>query len=157
MTHLSDEQIQKYLDKDYSLNRADIEKHLKTCDSCQKNLMAYKKLYTNLADETGFMLSANFSESVVSRIKKKEEKTKTFFEGLLLAIAGLFSVGLLFYFTNLGNVLISIFQKNSAEVKPFIEGIGNIFGSNLILILFAIIILILFGLADKFILQTKHH
>jgi hypothetical protein len=157
MNHLSDEQIQKYLDKNNSLNRTDIEKHLKTCDSCQKNLMIYKQLYSGLTDETGFMLSANFSESVVSRIKKKEEKSKNFFEGLLLVIAGLFSVGLLFYFTNLGKVLLSVFQKNSAELKPFIVGIGNIFGSNLILILFAIIILLLFGLADKLILQTKHH
>ena len=109
MNHLSDEQIQKYLDKDHSLNKADIEKHLKTCDSCQQNVIVYKQLYTNLADETGFMLSANFSESVVNRIRKKEEKSKNFFEGLLLAIAGLFSVGLVFYFTNLGNMLLNIF------------------------------------------------
>lgn len=157
MNHLSDEEIQKYLDKDSGLNRADIEKHLKTCNSCRTNFIAYKQLYTNLEDETGFMLSANFSESVVSRIKKSKEKTSNFFEGMLLTIAGLFSIGLVFYFTNLGNVLLNIFQKNSAEVKPIIEGIGNIFGSNLILILFAVIILILFGLADKLILQTKHH
>ena len=156
MKHLSDEDIQKYLDKDRGLNRPDIEKHLRTCNSCQQHFIAYKQLYTSLADDTGFMLSANFSESVISRIKKSKEKSYDFLESLLLTIAGLFSVGLLFYFTNLDKVLLNIFQKNTTEIKPFIEGIGNIFGSNLILILFAVIILILFGLADKFILQIKH-
>ena len=156
MNHLSDEDIQKYLDKDGSLNRTEIEKHLKSCVSCQQNLTAYKQLYTGLANEMGFMLSANFAELVISRIKKSREKSYDFLESLLLAIAGLFSGGLLFYFTNLDKVLLNIFQKNTTEIKPFIEGIGNIFGSNLILILFAVIILILFGLADKFILQIKH-
>ena len=74
----------------------------------------------------------------------------------MLTIAGLFSVGLLLYFTNLDKVLGDIFQKNTAELKPLIQGVGNTFGNNLIFILFAIIILILFGLADKFILQIKH-
>lgn len=156
MNHLLDKDIQKYLDKESGLNRSDIEKHLKTCTSCQQRYAVYRQLYTGLANETGFMLSADFSDSVISRIKKSKEKSNDFFEGLLLAIAGLFSVGLLFYFTNLGKVFLNIFQKNTAEVRPLIEGVGNIFGSNLIIILFAIIILILFGLADKFILQIKH-
>jgi hypothetical protein len=157
MNHLSDKEIQKYLDKDNNLNRTEIEKHLKACNSCQKNLTVYKQLYAGLADEAGFMLSADFAESVVSRIRKSQEKSYNFLENILLGIAGLFSVGLLFYFTNLGNMLLNIFQKNSAEVQPFIEGVGNIFGSNLIIIVFAVVLLILFGLADKLILQTKHH
>lgn len=156
MNHLSDEDLQKYLDKDPELNRAQIDRHLKNCDRCRQHYMVYKHLYAGLSDEAGFMLSANFSESVVSRIRKKREKTYSFFESVLLAIAGLFSVGLLIYFTNLGDIMQSVFKKNAQEIEPFLKVIGDAFGGNLTIFLFAIIIVILFGVADKLLLQTKH-
>lgn len=156
MNHLTDEDIQKYLDRDSALNKAEVDRHLKDCDHCRQNYLLYKKIYAGLADETGFLLSADFSESVVSRIRKKREKTYSFFEGILLTIAGLFSVGLLLYFTNLRHVLMSIFKKNVQEVEPFFKGIGDIFGGNLTIFIFAIIIIILFGVADKLIFQIKH-
>ena len=156
MNHLSDEDIQKYLDNDPELNKAEVDNHLKICDRCRQDYMIYKQLYSELTDETGFMLSANFSESVVSRIKKNKEKSYNFFEGLLLAVAGLFSVGLIFYFTNLGAVFLDIFAKSTVQLKPFFEGTGNILGGNLTIILFAIIVLILFGFADRLFLSIKH-
>jgi len=156
MNHLTDEDLQKYLDKDPELNKTEVDRHLKNCDQCRQNYMVYKQLYAGLADETGFMLSADFSESVVSRIRKKREKTYSFFESVLLAIAGLFSVGILFYFTNLGDVLLSVFKKNIQDIEPFLRGIGDVLGGNLTIFIFAIIIIILFGVADKLIFQIKH-
>jgi len=156
MNHLSDENLQKYLDKDPKVSKAEVERHLKTCDHCRQNYLVYKQLYAGLANETGFMLSANFSESVISRIKKKREKTYSFFESLLLAIAGLFSVGLVFYFTNLGDFLLDTFNKNVQAVEPFLKGVQNIFGGNLGIPISAILIIILFGVADKLIFQIKY-
>jgi archaellum biogenesis protein FlaJ (TadC family) len=156
MNHLSDEDLQKYLDKDPELNKAQFDRHLKACDHCRKNYIIYKQLYAGLANEAGFMLSANFSESVVSRIRKKQEKTYSFFETVLLTIAGLFSMGLLFYFTNLGDLLLGTFNKNVQELEPFLKGIGDVFGGNLTIFIFAIVIIILFGVADKLIFQMKH-
>lgn len=156
MNHLTDDDIQKYLDKESGQDRAEIEKHLKSCEGCRQNHLLYKKLYTGLADETGFMLSANFSESVVSRVKKSKEKSSDFFESVLLAIAGLFSLGLIFYFTNLSEALLNIFRKNAQELEPFLKGIGSILGGNLTILIFAIAIIILFGIADKVIFQVKH-
>lgn len=156
MNHLSDAELQKYLDKDPDLNKAEADRHLRACDHCRQNYMLYRQLYAGLANEAGFMLSANFSESVVSRIRKKREKAYSFFEGALLAIAGLFSVGLVLYFTNLGNLMLDIFNKNMQGAEPFLQDIGNIFGGNLTIFISAIIIIILFGVADKLIFQIKH-
>lgn len=156
MNHISDEDIQKYLDKDPKLDNAGIERHLKICEDCRRNYRLYKQLYMGLTDETGFMLSANFSESVVSRIQRSNEKSYNFFESLLLTIAGLFSTGLIFYFTDLGGVIWGALRKNVQELQPTLHGIGNILGGNLTILLFAIAIIILFGVADKFIFQTKH-
>ena len=156
MNHLSDEDLQNYLDKDSKLSRAEVERHLKTCDRCRQNYLIYRQLYAGLANETGFMLSANFSESVISRIRKKREKTYSFFESVLLAIAGLFSVGLVFYFTNLGDVLLDTFNKNLQILEPLVKGVESIFGGNLGIPIFAILIIILFGVADKLIFQMKH-
>ncbi len=156
MKHLSDEEIQKYLDEDPSLNKTKFEKHLKSCHICQPNVQVYRQLYTGLSDETGFLLSANFSDSVVSQLKQSKEKSYNFFETALLIIAGLFSLGLISYFTKLDVVILSILEKNMQQMTPLFENIGTILGGNLTILTFAILILVLFGFADRVLLHAKH-
>lgn len=156
MKHLSDQDIQKYLDNDPELNRTEIEMHLNQCGSCRRNYQLYQQLYQGLGDETGFMLSADFAESVVSKVRKRKERAYSFFEGMLLAISGVVAVGLMVHFTNIGDLFIEIFSNSARQFEPIVGGIRDLLGGNLIIFLFAIIIIILFGLADKLIFQMKH-
>ena len=52
--------------------------------------------------------------------------------------------------------MLSVFKKNMQGIEPFIKGIGDIFGGNLGIFIFAVVIIILFGVADKLIFQIKH-
>jgi hypothetical protein len=157
MKHLADEVIQKYLDGDADINKSEIDQHFSSCQACRQNVQQYRQLYVGLADETGFMLSANFSDSIVSQLQKSKEKSYNFFETALLIVAGLFSSGLFFYFTNLDAVVLSILEKNVQQMTPLFENVGAILGGNLTILAFAFLILILFGFADKLLLHAKHH
>ena len=43
--HITDKQLQAYLDKQDGPETTNIEDHLKLCASCQKNLEEYHKFY----------------------------------------------------------------------------------------------------------------
>ncbi len=156
MRHLSDQELQGYLDGESSIDRFEIETHLQNCGFCQRNLAAYKQLFSGLKSDTGFMLSANFSESVIAKIEGNSESKFDYFEIGLLILAGIAGVGLLFYFTNLGQYFMEIFTATNISLATLVNQIPFLSGGKLQLFGFAAIILTLFGFLDRLIVQMKH-
>lgn len=69
--HLTDDELQSYLDGDPLSDREWVENHLRVCDRCREELARYEQLYTELAKDEGHELSPDFSESVVSRVGER--------------------------------------------------------------------------------------
>ena len=156
MKHLTDDEIQKYLDKDSSVDNYEIKSHLQNCKQCRQSMILYKKLYSGLADDTGFLLSANFSHTVISQLESKSRNNTKIFEGLLVSIAVVISLGLTIYFTNLDKVFLKVYQSNAQKINDAFESILGLVGGQVTLLSFAIIILFLIGFADKFIFHVRH-
>jgi hypothetical protein len=156
MKHLTDDNLQKYLDKDPAVDNFEVKTHLQNCKQCQQNMILYKKLYSGLADDTGFMLSANFSQSVISKLDNKGRFKSSFLEGLLVGIALVISLGLTIYFTNFDKVFLSAYEPYAQKISDTFSGVFNLPEGEVTLFVFAIIILFLIGFADKLIFQVRH-
>jgi hypothetical protein len=99
LRHLSDEEIQDYLDGSPSSVNKTIEEHLETCQLCKGILEEYKKVYAELKKDIGFELSPDFSSLIISKLSlKASPKPLTSYAGIFLAILGLvLGVGSMFY------------------------------------------------------------
>ena len=56
MKHLTDEEIQNYLDGNIPGEMDNIKKHLDSCVLCRENLAVYENIYVELENESEFQL-----------------------------------------------------------------------------------------------------
>jgi predicted anti-sigma-YlaC factor YlaD len=68
LTHLTDEQIQEYLDNGPGKATESVAAHLENCPSCRAAVAEYRHFYQQLTDDTGFELPADFAASVIARV-----------------------------------------------------------------------------------------
>lgn len=73
--HLTDDEIQNFLDGNLSEAQTDVVDHLQTCEFCQKQLRHYQQVYVELAHDKGFNLSADFSATVISRLQDEASRS----------------------------------------------------------------------------------
>jgi hypothetical protein len=156
MRHLNDQQIQNYLDRAPSLNRVEIERHLNDCPVCRNQLAVYKRLYQGLGDETGFLLSANFTDAVVDRLERGSEKKFHLLETGLLILGVITTVVTALYFSDIGSLFLNLFRSGSSGIAAVFENLPILQGSNLHILAFAAVILTVIGLLDKMIFQIRH-
>lgn len=78
MKHLSDEDIQNYLDGKTLQKRDHIDNHLKTCIHCQDLLNQYRDLYIDLKREPEFQLSEAFTPVVMKRLTLTSRRSLLF-------------------------------------------------------------------------------
>jgi len=161
LKHLTDEQIQEYLDGNVSKNSW-IADHLKSCGDCEEQIDEYSSLYSALEVEEKIGLSANFADAVVSKITAQAPATPGFQiwqfflavvglgVGLVTAVylIGINSVGKLF--TSLGE-FGKIFSGVLAVISKYFVELNLNFGL-LGLAAFALIFMVFL---DHFILQPK--
>ena len=75
MTHLTDEELQNYLDGNMSHSQVSIfEQHIESCKKCQEELAKYQSLYAGLKEEEGFALALDFSNSVMKAVRTEAKK-----------------------------------------------------------------------------------
>jgi anti-sigma factor RsiW len=67
MKHLSDEQLNEYLDHE-SQEQAKIESHLAACDECTMRLAAFQTLFTELDSLPDEAFSVNIAPAVIQRV-----------------------------------------------------------------------------------------
>ena len=77
LKHLTDNQVQEYLDGKISKNSWMAE-HLRSCSDCTEQIDAYSSLYSALEVEEKMGLSANFADRVVSTITAQASTTPGF-------------------------------------------------------------------------------
>ncbi len=153
--HLSDEQIQAYLDGQPSINTIKIEEHLKICPTCQKNLELYQEVYTSLGTDLLPALPKNFSKGVVSAVSGKSESLWQKLESGLILSFFLISIALCIYFLN---PLPQILKTGSSIIGlagGFLNDLIALFNGNIPLMIIALIILFLIEVLDRRLLKSK--
>jgi len=153
--HLSDEQIQQYLDDKNRSNGVAIDEHLKICPDCQINFDLYKDLYTSL--QTDFIpdFSPAFSKKVISSLGTTSEGRWEKLESGFIASIILIGIAVSFYFINplpllteTGNSLLTTLPAYGSDLLSKLNG-------NLSFVLIAIIIFFLVEVFDKKLLKPK--
>ena len=91
LAHLTDDQLQDYLDGNLSSVSNTVGEHLEECQLCQEALEEYKRLYAGLKDHRGFELSPDFAKSVLSQLQREfvVKSRKQRYAGILWSLLGL--------------------------------------------------------------------
>jgi hypothetical protein len=111
LRHLTDEEIQEYLDGNLSPREASLaEKHIESCIFCQECFKRYQSLYAELKCDEGFELSRDFTKSVVSRLPEGAKVKSHFnYANIFWTILGIIiTVGIILYYVDLKPLLETI-------------------------------------------------
>ena len=118
MTHLTDEELQNYLDRNIPHHQVSIfEQHLESCQKCQAELEHYQSLYEGLKKDKGFALSPDFSNSVMNAVRAEAKKALLArLWNLLLPVIGIaVGIGVMVYYV---------------DFKPFIKAFEDSLNPN---------------------------
>lgn len=118
MKHLTDRQMQAFLDgQDRSQNSA-AQKHLQECDFCRSELSAYQKVYQALDENPGFALQPDFTNLVLNRLQARAEKRIQLWETAFVVFVGLLGLGIVFYFVN-GSIFLEMARSSALALRLF--------------------------------------
>ncbi len=162
MRHLTDEQIQLYLDGEVPCD-AGIENHLQRCAICQQRLQLYRAVCKGLEEDVGFELAPGFAESVMARLATTPEKeTQGSLLNLILGICGtVFTLSLALYFLDIKTLthgLVSFAAASIRFAELFVASFKIVttgLGDNVGTILFTILILTVFAILDRILLRYR--
>ena len=156
MKHLTDDQIQSYLDGNRLDNIEKIKQHLSECSECQTQLDAYENLYVLMGEKSEIPdLSDTFATNTMSKIKIKDEKKWTIFENVFIVISFIISISLIIYFFNF-NGIVSIFKGIDFSLFSGIsKKLINALTSNTIYLIVAIVITVAIELIDRLKIQKS--
>lgn len=125
--HLSDEQIQDFLDGNLQASEKSLKKHLQSCSVCRKTWSYYQNLYSGLKKEPEFKLPSNFAHTVISRLPQMEKAQARFqFSDIFISITGIAALlGALIYFID-----IKIFADLIAKISSLVSTAKNLTALN---------------------------
>lgn len=163
MKHLSDNEIQDWLDGNLSRNKSEIREHLDYCRLCQTQLKEYTLLFGKLEKETIPELSPDFALSVLNRIavetEPETEPTRSFLPLLLSLSGGLVTLLITVYFVDFTRMLKLFNLPGWGEYinSAFFSTAGELSGSlgiDLSLIIYSALILIVIAAVDYIVRHT---
>lgn len=164
LKHLTDDEIQEYLDGNLSQENALwVKKHLETCPLCQEALQQYQGLYVGLKNDKGFDLSKGFAKSVIKKLPAEGEMESRFnFVNIFLTILGIIiSAGVTLYYVDLrplGRAFSHILPPHEfgsvlvAVIKNLLIGLNG----NVGFLIFALLTLLLVAVLDRLIFQPRY-
>lgn len=162
--HLSDEQIQNFLDENLSQNeRLLVSEHLQHCQHCQSELSQYQHLYADLKKETAIEFAPTWSAAVMTKIRAEaRKKALTQIWNLLLPVGGVIaSIAVMLHYVNLTPIL-NVFLRSLNPARYFDSTIMKEidvtlakFNINFSLIAFAGLSLLVVLLIDQIIAKNK--
>jgi hypothetical protein len=130
LNHLSDEQIQDYLDNPETGNRSGIEIHLHGCSLCRQNLELYRQMYGRLQQDTVPQLSINFSRQVMTRIKRQNISENHLVENILIlllltggAVGCAYLISPLLLFQSIVKPIVDVFSGIDFRVPLQMNGV----------------------------------
>ena len=160
--HLTDEEIQRYLDEDIPRDAA-ISRHLKECAICQHEFQSYRQVYRALEHDSGFVLSSSFAESVMGRLTATTNGTSrsSLFNFILIILGSVITLGITLYFAN-GAVVIEMLKGVSSEIADIgstlvesLQTATSSLGVSPDILLFTVLLLLMFTVLDRILLRSR--
>jgi len=153
--HLSDEQIQDYLDNRISDNSSSLTNHLSQCAQCRDQLTLYRELYLLLGKDAVPKLSLDFADRVVAQLPAAGSRRWEKLESGFIAAIILVTLAVSTYFVNPLPLLIET-GKSLWHSLPFQNSdLLTKLNGNLSLLLIVILIFLLVEVFDKKLLKHK--
>jgi hypothetical protein len=153
--HLTEEQIQLYLDKQEFKDMGLIDEHLQSCVSCIKSVEHYKMIYKALGASPFPALSKGFSEQVILKISGQKRSPWHFFESGFTIAFFLFGIAASIYFVNplpfISTFINNLFRYMGGIASKFLPELNG----NIPIFVVAIFIFLLIELIDKKVLRPR--
>lgn len=116
MKHLTDLELQLYLDGSLLPDNKEIVFHLAGCDICKQELERYKTVYAELTNEDEAVLSANFADNVIAALPEKKQSFALLNSEIFMysTAAVMMIIAVLYFgesFAPLKNVFVSLGEK----------------------------------------------
>ncbi len=162
--HMTDEELQAYLDKGPSFMDQVFHAHLGECSECRARLHQYRAVYDALAVEQEFELSDGFADRVMARVATESVgHAKRSWGGLLAMAAGvILAFGVTAYYVDFApimNQFASLFQPSvQAGVKAIDDAhktVDSGTGNTLMIVLFSLLILGAIAGADHLLFRHR--
>jgi hypothetical protein len=153
IVHLSDDQIQAYLENKEQQN-SEIMLHLESCHECQKNVQIYQNIFYGLKEAETPPLSNYFSNAVTAHLEKYQERRARLWEGIILFFIFLFAIVVSFYFVNPVPTVLDIGKLLLGGLTKSIDKVIYLLNGMLSLLLMIAAILFLFEIINKKILVS---
>ncbi|MFQ5633173.1 MAG: anti-sigma factor family protein [bacterium] len=157
MKHLSDEDLQAYLDGVHGVNRVETEAHLMICKDCQHALEAYRHVYTALQNEPSSVFSLASENAIMQKISIESEKFGQAIEWLLFAISAIFGLAMTGYIlmTAVTGEQLSDFVQYIQGLFSFVKSTNAVSPKNISLLLMTSVVLAALHFLDKYLFQKK--
>ncbi len=163
LKHISDDEIQDYLDGNITSEKESIEAHLRLCKTCQTNLELYRELYGELASEGSMELSADFADTVISRLQTTEaKKFRTSLLNIIAVILGaVVCIVITAHYVDLSSLFPALPGGSMFDIKIDAFDFGAVkqlisdWGSGLNILLFAAAIIVVIAAIDRLFLNPK--
>ncbi|UCD65086.1 MAG: hypothetical protein JSW34_06550 [Candidatus Zixiibacteriota bacterium] len=161
--HLSEEQIQQYLDDKTQPADSRITRHLESCRRCRYLLKEYQQLYGILGRESEELLSPTFTASTMEKVealgRPAEGLSRPFVlwvaAGVVACVAAIwYTVDVKALLDGLGSFLLGWNVLDSTAVSS-LRTLSARLGDSLPLVIFAGLILLAVALADKLLLKQR--
>jgi len=160
--HLTDMEFQNYLDINNPNNNRFIDDHLKRCKQCRQELKAYRLLYSNLKQDTGYNLNPGFSDAVITRIVVAQtENSQSIFDKVLIFAGILIAIVAAGFFLDVNKIaaamagpFVPLFNTMKNLSANYLETL-SISGSSFSIILFSVLIFVAVYFADNLLLSYK--
>lgn len=162
LNHLTDRQIQLYLDGVRSDENSRVEEHVQQCEECRDLVQAYRAVYEEFQSEPGDIFSLAFEDKILKNLAPQMNRSFQFRRNMLLTAGFIFG-----FLLPTGYVLTILFHSYFSRIlnQTWLDIRTTYFiGLNLLeklhinieYLIPAGIIILFFSLFEKIILLPKH-
>ena len=164
LRHLTDNEIQDYLDGRFSQNGRYVSDHIESCDYCQAQLAQYQTLFGALRKEVPFRLPASFSNNLLAKLAQEPKASPRLgaWAALFAFLALVLGTEITLFFTGVKplvatwtfvqRVANAINLEWLASINAFLAGLNL----NLSLLGSAIFVVALISVIDYMLLRPRH-
>ncbi len=162
-SHITEEDIQNYLDGNPLRSKEQFHSHLEECVQCQNRVTEYRMLYGILKNEPEIQLPVSFAMDVVSKMTLLQKtRSRPLVSELFLGVAGFASalitailiVGWKSILKIVNDIALPKIQFNFnilESAKPLLAGLNG----HLYLLFFALITLLTVAAVDRFLRRAN--
>ena len=150
MRHLTDNEIQSFLNGCRAEERARLERHISKCPDCRKHLLAYRRLGAAVSSSLSQDTPEGFETAVLKRLRAARRIKRI--ADLVTTVVACTGLALIALMVTLSPQLSQAFSEYLTEAERlFGPGISEtvITPDTASVLVFAIVLLVLFALVDR--------